>query len=57
MDTKELCISKLNESIEGLIICREKITNGIQLENEDWLKVALPFDEIVNLLVNHDYLK
>lgn len=57
MTTKELCINKLNESIEGLITCREKIANGIQLENEDWLKVALPFDEIVNLLVNHDYLK
>ena len=57
MNTKDLCISKLNESIEGLIACKEKITNGIQLENEDWLKVALPFDEIVNLLVNHEYLE
>ena len=57
MNTKELCISKLNETIEGLIACRDKIANGIQLENEDWLKPALPFDEIVNLLVNHDYLK
>lgn len=57
MDAKELCISKLNESIEGLITCKEKIANGIQLENEDWLKVALPFDEIVNLLVNHEYLE
>lgn len=57
MNTKDLCISKLNESIEGLIACKEKIANGIQLENEDWLKVALPFDEIVNLLVNHEYLE
>lgn len=57
MNTKDLCISKLNESIEGLIACKEKIADGIQLENEDWLKVALPFDEIVNLLVNHEYLE
>ena len=57
MNTKELCISKLNETIEGLITCREKIANGIQLENEDWLKAALPFNEIVKLLVNHEYLK
>lgn len=57
MNAKELCISKLNEIIEGLITCREKIVNGIQLENEDWLEVALPLDEIANLLVNHEYLE
>lgn len=36
---------------------KQKIINNEQLVNEDWVRVAAPFNNIMNVLMNHWYLE
>lgn len=54
---KQNCLEKLDAVIEGLTLCRNKIEAGEMLTNEDWLVATLPFNEIVEDLLNHKYLE
>lgn len=40
---------------ESLQDIRNKISVGEELVNENWRKVAVPFNSIVNILTNHWY--
>lgn len=52
---KELTLSLFDKCLKGLCDIREKINKDCDLENEDWLEVAVPFDSIVNILMNKWY--
>lgn len=52
---KELTLSMLDVCSESLQDIRNKISAGEELVNEDWLEVAVPFNSIVNILMNHWY--
>lgn len=54
--SKELTLLVFDRCIKGLQDIREKINNEENLENEDWLEVAIPFRSIVNVLMNGWYV-
>lgn len=53
--SKDLTISLFDKCLSGLSDIRNKINNDEDLENEDWLEVAIPFSSMVNILANHWY--
>ena len=52
---RELTLSLFDKCLKGLYDIREKINKGSDLENDDWLEVAVPFGSIVNILMNKWY--
>lgn len=54
---KQYCLNNIDEIISNLQTIKDKISNNIQLENEDWIAVAKPLDNIMTPLGNHWYLK
>ena len=52
---RELTLSIFDKCLRGMYDIREKIDKGSDLENEDWLEVAVPFGSIVNILMNKWY--
>lgn len=56
MSDKEKCLEAIDKMIDGLPKIKEKIINNIQLKNEDWLEVAMPLNNVINLLLNHKYI-
>lgn len=57
MTVKEAVINNLNIIIEGLTGIKEIISNGKAAENEDWMGVALPLRNMMNVLSNHWYIE
>ena len=57
MTVKEAVINNLDIMIDGLTGIREIISNGKTTENEDWMTVALPMRNMMNVLSNHWYLE
>ena len=55
MTVKEAVINNLDIMIDGLTGIREIISNGKTTENEDWMTVALPMRNMMNVLTNHWY--
>ena len=53
---KQHCLNNIDEIISNLQTIKNKISNNIQLENEDWMAVAVPLNNIMNPLGNHWYL-
>ena len=54
---KQYCLKNIDKIISNLQTIKDKISNDIQLENEDWIAVAKPLDNIMTPLANHWYLK
>lgn len=54
---KQYCLNNIDEIISNLQTIKNKISNNIQLENEDWIAVAKPLYNIMTPLGNHWYLK
>lgn len=55
MTVKEAVINNLDIIIEGLTGIKEIVSNGKTAENEDWMAVALPLRNMMNVLSNHWY--
>lgn len=55
MTVKEAVINNLDIIIEGLTGIKEIISNGKATENEDWMEVALPLRNMMNVLLNQWY--
>lgn len=53
---KQHCLNNIDEIISNLQIIKNKISNNIQLENEDWTTVANLLQDIITPLGNHWYL-
>ena len=54
---KQYCLNNIDEIISNLQTIKDKISNNIQLENEDWIAVAEPLNNIMTPLANHWYTK
>lgn len=54
---KQYCLNNIDKIISNLQTIKDKISNDIQLENEDWIAVAKPLDNIMTPLANHWYIK
>lgn len=57
MTVKEAVINNLDIMIDGLISIKEIVSNGKATENEDWMPVALPIRNMMNVLLNHWYME
>ena len=57
MTVKEAVINNLDIIIEGLTGIKEIVSNGKTAKNEDWMAVALPLRNMMNVLSNHWYLE
>ena len=57
MTVKEAVINNLDIIIEGLTGIKEIVSNGKTAENEDWMAVALPLRNMMNVLSNHWYFE
>lgn len=55
MTVKEAVINNLDIIIEGLTGIKEIVSNGKTPENEDWMEVALPLRNMMNVLLNQWY--
>lgn len=53
---KQYCLNNIDEIISNLQTIKNKISNNIQLENEDWIAVANLLQDIITPLGNHWYL-
>ena len=54
---KEVIIENINTIIDGLKDNILKIQNNEKLENEDWVKVAMPLNSMMTALANGWYLE
>ena len=57
MTVKEAVINNLDIMIDGLTSIKEIVSNDKATENEDWVAVALPLRNMMNVLSNHWYLE
>lgn len=57
MTVKEAVINNLDIMIDGLTAIKEIVSNDKATENEDWVAVALPLRNMMNVLSNHWYLE
>lgn len=57
MTVKEAVINNLDIMIDGLTAIKEIVSNDKATENEDWVTVALPLRNMMNVLSNHWYLE
>jgi hypothetical protein len=57
MTVKEAVINNLDIMIDGLTAIKEIVSNDKATENEDWVAVALPLRNMMNVLSNHWYME
>lgn len=55
MTVREAVINNLDIMIDGLTDIKKKVSSDMLLENEDWMAVALPIRNMMNVLSNHWY--
>ena len=53
---KHVILDNINGIQEALSLIEEKVKNDENLENEDWLKAAIPLRHVMNALGNKWYL-
>jgi hypothetical protein len=53
---KQYCLNNIDEIISNLQTIKDKISNNIHLENEDWTIVANLLQNVITPLGNHWYL-
>lgn len=56
LDVRKECLGNLREVVSGLENIIKKIDSGERCENEDWITIAVKFNEIMNPLTNAWYL-
>lgn len=56
LEVRKDCLENLRNVISGLEDVIKKVEAGKQLENEDWIPIAVEFNEIMNPLSNSWYL-
>lgn len=57
MTVKEAVINNLDIMIDGLTSIKEIVSNDKATENEDWMAVALPLRNMMNVLLNQWYVE
>lgn len=57
MTVKEAVINNLDIMVDGLTGIKEIVSNGKATENEDWMAVALPLRNMMNVLTNRWYME
>ena len=57
MTNQEFAVEKLKESISCLTDIVTLMENGGIPQNEDWLKCALPFNSIMDIMMNYSSVK
>lgn len=57
MTVKEAVINNLDIMIDGLTAIKEIVSNDKATENEDWITVALPLRNMMNVLLNQWYIE
>lgn len=57
MTVKEAVINNLDIIINSIAAIKDSISSGKRLENEDWVKAAVPLNVMMNILMNHWYLE
>lgn len=57
MTVKEAVINNLDIIINSITAIKDSISSGKCLENEDWVKAAVPLNVMMNILMNHWYLE
>ena len=57
MTVKDAVINNFDIMINNLIKIKDNISSGKCLENEDWIKAAVPLNVMMNVLMNHWYLE
>lgn len=53
----QACLENIENIIAALYKIHSKILNNEKLENHDWVNAAVPLRSIMNILLNHWYLK
>lgn len=54
---KEVVLDKINTIIGELVNISQKIENNERCVNEDWIKVAIPLNSMMNALGNGWYVE
>ena len=56
-EVRKECLGNLRDVVSGLESMIKKIESGERCENEDWIPIAVKFNEIMNPLMNAWYLQ
>lgn len=57
LTVKEAVINNLDIMVNSIAAIKDSISSGKRLENEDWVKAAMPLNVMMNVLMNHWYLE